>query len=125
MTRLSVFLTLAATLCACSHDVSAVTVVNGGNAKRGPALMVQYGCGSCHTIPGVRGANAYVAPNLRGVANLSFIAGVLSNDPENMVKWIENPPGVDPKTAMPNLGVNERDARDIAAYLYTLTATAE
>jgi cytochrome c1 len=37
-----------------------------------------------------------------------------------MMQWIENPPAVDPKTVMPNLGVTEQDARDIAGYLYTL-----
>ena len=37
-----------------------------------------------------------------------------------MIRWIMNPPGVDDKTAMPNLHVTATDARDIAAYLYTL-----
>jgi cytochrome c1 len=36
------------------------------------------------------------------------------------MRWIRDPPGVDAKTAMPRLGVTEPDARDIAAYLYTL-----
>jgi cytochrome c1 len=48
------------------------------------------------------------------------IAGVLTNTPDNLIEWIHNPPGVDPRTAMPNLGVDEAAARDIAAYLYTL-----
>ena len=42
------------------------------------------------------------------------------NTPENMVRWIENPQAVDEKTVMPNLGVTEQDAGDIAGYLYTL-----
>ena len=126
MTRATILLIAAAALCGCGrHDTTPVTVVNGGDAKRGPALMQRYGCGSCHAIPGVEGANASIAPNLRDVASWSFIAGVVSNDPENMVKWIENPPGVDPKTAMPNLGVTEKDARDIAAYLYTLKTAGQ
>jgi cytochrome c1 len=37
-----------------------------------------------------------------------------------MIKWLRNPPAVDDKTAMPNMGVTEKDARNIAAYLYTL-----
>jgi cytochrome c len=126
ITRFTVVAALAAVVSACSHEhASEVTVVNGGNWERGRALIAQYGCGSCHTIPGVRGANAYVAPNLSGIASRSFIAGVISNDPENMVRWLENPPGVDSKTAMPNLGIPERDARDIAAYLYRLKAPGE
>jgi hypothetical protein len=45
---------------------------------------------------------------------------VLPNNPANMIRWIENPPGVDRLTAMPNLGGTDSDARDIAGYFYTL-----
>jgi hypothetical protein len=37
-----------------------------------------------------------------------------------MIRWIQNPPGIDPLTAMPNLHVTPSDAQDIAGYLYTL-----
>jgi cytochrome c len=109
----------------CARDDSNAHVVDGGNADRGRALIRGYGCGSCHTIPGVRGANAYVGPNLAGIASRSYIAGVLPNDPENMVRWLRDPQAVDSKTAMPYLGVTERDARDIAEYLYRLKARGE
>jgi cytochrome c1 len=82
--------------------------------------MRAYGCGACHTIPGVRGATAIVGPNLSGIASRSYIAGVLANTPENLVAWIQNPQAIDNKTAMPNLRVGARDAADIAAYLYRL-----
>jgi putative membrane protein len=87
---------------------------------RGRVAIRKYGCGSCHTIPGVTGAEGLVGPPLGQIASRVYIAGVLANDPDNMIRWIENPPGVDSKTAMPNMGVTSRDARDIAAYLYTL-----
>jgi cytochrome c len=45
---------------------------------------------------------------------------VLTNTPDNLIEWIQNPPGIDPRTATPNLGIDEAAARDIAAYLYTL-----
>jgi cytochrome c1 len=57
---------------------------------------------------------------LKGIASRSYIAGVLSNTPDHMIEWLRNPPAVDSKTAMPNMNVTERDARDMAAYLYTL-----
>ncbi|HJQ19051.1 MAG TPA: c-type cytochrome [Gemmatimonadaceae bacterium] len=110
---------------ACNRSGEYTTIVSGGNPDRGRGLIRVYGCGSCHTIPGVRGAESYVGPNLDGIASRSYIAGVLPNDPENMVRWIRNPPAVDAKTAMPFLGVSERDARDIAAYLYRLKAAGE
>ena len=61
-----------------------------------------------------------VGPPLDHIAQRVYIAGVLPNEPDNMIRWIENPQAVDPKTAMPYMGVTPRDARDIAAYLYTL-----
>jgi cytochrome c1 len=63
---------------------------------------------------------ALVGPPLSGIADRSYIAGVLTNSPEHMIQWLRNPQAVDDKTAMPNMNVTEKDARDIAAYLYTL-----
>lgn len=95
-------------------------MISNADAGRGRAAIRRYGCGSCHSIPGVTGAAGLVGPPLGQVASRVYIAGVLSNEPDNMIRWIQNPPSVDDKTAMPNMGVTARDARDIAAYLYTL-----
>jgi cytochrome c oxidase assembly factor CtaG/cytochrome c2 len=94
--------------------------LTGGEPGRGKQVIRQYGCPSCHTIPGIREANALVGPSLEHIASRMYIAGVLTNTPEHMLRWLQNPPAVDPLTAMPNLGVTEADARDIAGYLYTL-----
>jgi cytochrome c len=94
--------------------------LTGGNPHRGAEAIRRYGCKSCHSIPGISGANALVGPPLSGIASRSYIAGVLVNKPDNMITWLRNPPAVDDKTAMPNMGVTEKDARDIAAYLYEL-----
>ncbi|MEO7057115.1 MAG: c-type cytochrome [Caldimonas sp.] len=94
--------------------------VIGGNAKRGPALIVAYGCAACHTVPGVRGADANVGPPLTRIGDRTYIAGMLRNSPANLVRWIRQPQAVIPGNAMPDMGVTEVDARDIAAYLYTL-----
>jgi cytochrome c2 len=101
------------------HDEAVANMV-GGNPDRGPQLIRSYGCSTCHTIAGVDGANGLVGPPLTGIAQRAYIAGVLPNAPDNMVRWIENPKAVDSLTAMPVLGVSPADARDIAAYLYTL-----
>lgn len=94
--------------------------LTGGDPSYGPALMRQYGCQSCHLIPGVSGGDARVGPPLAGIASRAYIAGVLPNTPENMVHWIQYPKAVDSLTAMPNTGVTDSDARHIVAYLYTL-----
>ena len=90
------------------------------DARRGRKAIEQYACMTCHEIPGVVGANAPVGPPLRAIGTRGFIAGVLPNTPEDMVRWLRHPQAVSPKSAMPDLGVTERDARDIAAYLATL-----
>jgi mono/diheme cytochrome c family protein len=90
------------------------------DAQRGTKAIHQYGCVTCHQIPGIVGANAPVGPPLKNIATRGFIAGVLPNTPENMVRWLRHPQAVSPQTAMPDLGVGEQDAQDIAAYLLTL-----
>jgi putative membrane protein len=94
--------------------------VPGGSIARGRQAVEAMGCGACHTIGGIPNAHGEVCPPLTGVARRSIIAGELANTPENMMRWIEDPQAVEPNTAMPNLGVTQQSARDIAAYLYTL-----
>jgi cytochrome c len=96
------------------------SIVPGGDVTRGKQAIAATGCGACHTIDGVRDAHGEVGPPLTGVARRSIIAGELANTPENMIRWIRDPKAIEPNTVMPNLGVNEQSARDIAAYLYTL-----
>jgi cytochrome c1 len=108
-------------LTACNHETErAAAAMTGGDPQRGKVAVSRYGCATCHTIPGINGADALVGPPLTQMGSRSYIAGVMPNNPANMIRWIENPPGVDRLTAMPNLGVTDSDARDIAGYLYTL-----
>ncbi len=92
----------------------------GADAGRGRARIAEYGCVSCHAIPGVRGPGARVGPPLRHLASRAYLAGVLPNTPANLVRWLRDPPAIAPRTAMPDMGLSEADARDIAAYLLTL-----
>jgi cytochrome c2 len=96
----------------------AATIVQG-DPRRGEAMFIQYGCGSCHSLKNVRTATGMVGPPLDGVALRVIIAGRFANTPENMQKWIRDPQQVSPGTAMPDLNVGAGDARDITAFLYT------
>ena len=91
-----------------------------GNVEAGRRALGQYLCATCHQIPGVTGANNHVGPPLDGIAGRRYIGGIIANNPENMVRWLIDPQQFDPLSAMPALGVTARDARDIAAFLYTL-----
>ncbi len=92
----------------------------GGDPARGQQVIQTYGCGACHVIGGISGANGKVGPNLAGLGERSYIAGQLPNTVANMVLWIMHPQQVEPGVDMPDLGITEQQAQDIAAYLYTL-----
>lgn len=94
--------------------------IHDADPDRGARSMIEHGCGACHTIPGVTGARGSVGPHLSGFADRAYVAGVLPNTPGGPVRWIVDPTAHAPMTAMPDLGVTEAEARDMAAYLYTL-----
>jgi cytochrome c len=91
-----------------------------GDPKRGMALIKHYGCGGCHLIPQIADAKGNVGPPLLHVGTRTYLAGFISNSPENMARWIQNPQKALPGNAMPQMGVTPQDSRDITAFLYTL-----
>lgn len=97
-----------------------MVATGGGNAKHGRQLIDQYGCTACHSIPGVEGPKGMVGPPLDHIASRTYIAGKFPNKPDVLMTWLQNPQGMDPQNAMPNLGVTPADSRDIAAFLYTI-----
>jgi cytochrome c2 len=119
--RLSITV-VALLLISCGEDpkFAAGELVIGGDPSRGKALILQFGCPSCHTIPGIRGADGLVGPPLTKIALRTYLAGRIENTPENMARWIVDPKQIDEKTAMPVTGVSPEDARHIVRFLYTL-----
>ena len=93
--------------------------LTGGDVDRGREAVRRYGCWTCHTIPGVSGANASVGPPLAGLANRAYVAG-RPNSPDDLIRWVRHPQSVRSPTPMPDVGVTEQDGRDIVAFLYTL-----
>ncbi|VTZ26663.1 Cytochrome c class I [Methylocella tundrae] len=89
-------------------------------ARQGAALISSLGCGYCHSIPGIDGADANVGPPLDHIGSRVYVAGVLRNTPENLQSWVRHPQAVVPGNAMPDLPMSEASARKIVAYLETL-----
>lgn len=87
------------------------------DATRGHARIAELGCAACHSVPGLRSPTAQVGPTLEGLSQRTYIGGKLPNTPDNLVRWLIDPPAIDPRTAMPSHGLDRRDAADIAAYL--------
>jgi cytochrome c2 len=114
---LALVLGLAAAGCG-SGTSNAPPVVQGGDPDGGKRLIERYGCGTCHRIPGVKGADGRVGPSLDDFRDVRYIAGQIANNPDNAIRWIVDPQKVEPGTVMPKLGVTDDQARDIVAYLY-------
>lgn len=117
---LSLLVLLLGSACQEGADAADQAFMPGGDAQRGAELIQSYGCPACHTIPGIRGADALVGPPLTGWSERVYIAGAVANTPDNLLLWLQDPQAIEPGTAMPDMGVTQQDARDIGAYLYTL-----
>ena len=98
----------------------AAEAMTGGHVAAGKAAVDRVGCSACHQFSSATGMQGKVGPSLAGVAVRAEIAGRLGNTPENMLLWLRRPQQVAPGSGMPDQNLSERDARDIAAYLYTL-----
>ncbi len=115
--RVAVLAALGAAAAGCATSTSP-PAVPGGDARRGAASIERYGCGSCHTISGIRGADGRIGPPLEHFRGRRFIAGEIPNTVDNAISWIVHPKRIEPGTIMPDLGVTPSQARDIVAYLY-------
>jgi len=95
-------------------------VATGGYVRSGRDAILSRHCGACHDIPGVVGAHGVIGPPLESFSRRTFVAGLLPNTPPNLVRWLREPQRIDPLSAMPTLGLDEQEAKNVAAYLYSL-----
>jgi cytochrome c1 len=102
-----------------TKELQVARALTGGEAGRALPLLRRYGCAGCHEIPGVPGADGRVGPPLGEFRQRVFIAGVLPNNASNLVKWLVDPTAIHARSAMPQTGISESEARDVAAYLYS------
>jgi cytochrome c len=120
---LCIALSAGLTVASCNQQKDTLheaTEITKGDPAKGKTALENYGCVTCHTIPGIEEAHGNVGPSLAGIAGRTYIGGAVPNNPDNLVRWIQNPKINNQFTAMPNVGVTPEDAQDIAAYLYTL-----
>jgi cytochrome c1 len=94
--------------------------LGGGDARTGQRLLIEKGCGGCHTLAGVPDASGVAGPNLTNIGLRPTLAGAaISNSPQTMVAWLMNPAGLKPDTRMPNLGLTQQEAQDLTAFLFS------
>jgi cytochrome c len=101
------------------HQSEAIArAMTGGDLTRAPAIIRRYGCAGCHAIPGIPGGDGQVGGPLADIRHRVYVAGVVPNSPDTLVRWIVSPQTFSPRSAMPATGISEAEARDVAAYLY-------
>lgn len=106
--------------CAGGKQTFRSSLMIAGSSQRGQTVIEQFRCGSCHIIPGISSADGVVGPPLNKMSRRTYIGGEFQNNPQNLIHWIEAPTSMKPKTDMPDLGLTEQQAADVAAYLETL-----
>jgi cytochrome c len=92
----------------------------GGRPALGKLAIQRLGCGACHEIEGTAGTNGQVGPPLKALSGRAEFAGKTPNDAQSLIRWIEHPQSISPGVGMPDIPMSHQDARDMAAYLYTL-----
>ena len=105
---------------ACADKTDAPRLIQGADAAQGLVVMERVGCGACHYIPGVDWPKGSIGGSLDGFGERSLIAGRFPNQPDTLIPWLRNAPSLSPETGMPPMPITDAEARDIAAYLYTL-----
>lgn len=91
-----------------------------GDAALGEEVFLKGACTGCHTIDGTKAAGK-VGPNLTHMGSRQILAGAaLTNTPENLARWLEDPPGIKPGVKMPKLVLSASQVQQLVAFLETL-----
>lgn len=100
------------------QNLQIAETLTSGNAAAALPLLRRYGCTGCHTMPGIPGADGKVGPALSGLQERVYIGGHVRNTSGNLIRFLVDPRSFSPDSAMPATGVTEKEAHDIAAWLY-------
>ncbi len=92
------------------------TVASTGTPSlSGAALFQSKGCSSCHRINGQGGTDS---PDLSHIGSVPYDA--LSNTPEFLSKWLENPQAQKPDALMPAIPMSAAERDALVQYLTSL-----
>jgi L-cysteine S-thiosulfotransferase len=111
---------LVLALAGCVDKTQLPRQLAGADPDRGRSIVKHHACASCHEIPGVDWPRGEVGGPLEGFANRPLIAGRFPNQPDVLVRWLRNAPDLAPATGMPPSKLTPAEARDVAAFLYSL-----
>ena len=87
------------------------SIPSTGEAATGQQLFRELPCVNCHVID-------FIGPNLTHFGSRETLgAGVLTNTPENLYKWLADPQAIKPGVYMPNLNLTQDQINALVAYL--------
>lgn len=102
-----------------AQRVDAASPEDGSEAAEGMGLFQAKGCSGCHTVNGV--SKGTIGPNLTHLqARTTFAGSTLRMNPDDLRRWLRNPPKEKPGSKMPNLGLSSDEITKLIAYLETL-----
>ncbi len=110
----------ACALAGCADKSNLPRELAGADPGRGKRVVERVACAACHEIPGVAWPKGRMGGSLHGFAERSLIAGRFPNQPAILVRWVADAPSLAPGSGMPPQPLSPEEARDVAAYLYTL-----
>ena len=113
-------LAAALLLAACGDKSETPRTIAGADPERGLAVIERVGCAACHQIPGVDWPQGMAGPSLEGFGASPMIGGRFPNQPDVLTAWLIDAPSLSPETGMPPMPLTEAEARDVAAWLYSL-----
>jgi cytochrome c oxidase subunit 2 len=88
--------------------------------QKGAQAFITSACIGCHRIGGTP-AQGVIGPDLTYFGRRHTIAaGMMPNTPQNLAKWLKNPPAVKPGSLMPNLNLNDETVQALVAYLESM-----
>lgn len=116
----STLLAAALLLAACGDSTAPARTIAGADPGRGLAVVQRVGCAACHEISGIDWPQGAAGPSLKGFGASPMIAGRFPNQPDVLIAWLIDAPSLAPETGMPPMPLTEAEARDVAAWLYTL-----
>jgi cytochrome c oxidase subunit 2 len=94
--------------------------VVSSNVSAGRAVFESLACVNCHVIKGTRAVGKF-GPDLTHFASRSTIAaGVMTNTPEHLRAWINDPQEVKPGCLMPSMKLSGKQLDQLVSYLETL-----
>ena len=89
-------------------------------ARAGQGVFASNACVSCHTVQGTIAQGRYGPDLTHFGSRLTLGAGILENNRENVIRWLDSTQHVKPGNLMPDVELTDQQVQQLAAYLGSL-----